>query len=81
MHQTTEEQKRFRDGKYRLAELEKLSSKEEVAALPHIHRPHIDKIKITCPHCGEKVERIKEVNELSSDEVRAGDKLLIVKGA
>ena len=27
------------------------------------------------------VERIKEVNELSSDEVRAGDKLLIVKGA
>ena len=25
--------------------------------------------------------RIKEVNELSSDEVRAGDKLLIVKGA
>lgn len=27
------------------------------------------------------VERIKEVNELTSDEVRAGDKLLIVKGA
>ena len=27
------------------------------------------------------VERIKEVNELSSDEVRVGDKLLIVKGA
>lgn len=26
------------------------------------------------------VERIKEINELSSDEVRAGDKLLIVKG-
>ncbi len=46
-----------------LAELEKLSSKEEVAALPHIHRPHIDKIKITCPHCGEKVERIKEVGD------------------
>ncbi len=27
------------------------------------------------------VERIKEVNELTSDEVRPGDKLLIVKGA
>ena len=46
-----------------LDELKKLSSEEEVNALPHIHRPHIDKIKINCPHCGNKVERIKEVGD------------------
>lgn len=46
-----------------LEELEKLSSKEEVESLPHLHRPYIDKIKITCPHCGEKVERIPEVGD------------------
>lgn len=45
------------------AELEKLSSKAEVEALPHLHRPYIDKIKITCPKCGEKVERIPEVGD------------------
>jgi len=46
-----------------LSELEKLSSKEEVQSMPHLHRPYIDKIKITCPHCGEKVERIFEVGD------------------
>ncbi len=46
-----------------LDELKKLSSEEEVDAMPHIHRPYIDKIKITCPHCGNKVERIKEVGD------------------
>ena len=46
-----------------LDELRTLSSKEEVDALPHIHRPYIDKIKIRCPHCGELVERIKEVGD------------------
>lgn len=46
-----------------LEELEKLSSKQEVEKLPHIHKPYIDKIKITCPHCGEKVERIPEVGD------------------
>lgn len=44
-------------------ELIQLSSKEEVDALPHIHRPHIDKIKITCPKCGRKVQRIPEVGD------------------
>ena len=44
-------------------ELKSLSSEEEVNALPHLHRPYIDKIKINCPHCGNKVERIKEVGD------------------
>lgn len=46
-----------------LKELEELSSKEEVEKLPHLHRPYIDNIKIKCPHCGEKVERIPEVGD------------------
>ena len=43
--------------------LEKLSSKEEVAALPHLHRPYIDDIKITCPKCHAKVSRVSEVGD------------------
>ncbi len=46
-----------------LDEFKKLSSEKEVDALPHLHRPYIDNIKITCPHCGNKVERIKEVGD------------------
>lgn len=46
-----------------LDEFKKLSSAAEVDALPHLHRPYIDKIKITCPHCGNKVERITEVGD------------------
>lgn len=46
-----------------LDELKKLSSAKEVEAMPHIHRPYIDKIKINCPHCAAKVERIKEVGD------------------
>lgn len=46
-----------------LDELKALSSSEEVDKMPHIHRPYIDNIKINCPHCGEKVERIKEVGD------------------
>ncbi len=46
-----------------LDELKKLSSEKEVDALPHLHRPYIDDIKITCPHCHEKVERISEVGD------------------
>ena len=46
-----------------LDEFKKLSSEQEVDSLPHLHRPYIDKIKITCPHCGNKVERIKEVGD------------------
>lgn len=46
-----------------LDELKELSSEEEVNKMPHIHRPYIDDIKITCPHCQAKVERIKEVGD------------------
>ena len=46
-----------------LEELEKLSSKEAVEKLPHLHRPYIDNIEITCPHCGEKVKRVSEVGD------------------
>ncbi len=46
-----------------LEELEKLSSKEAVGSLPHLHRPYIDDIEITCPHCGEKVKRVPEVGD------------------
>lgn len=46
-----------------LDELKELSSVAEVDAMPHIHRPYIDNIKISCPHCNAKVERIKEVGD------------------
>ena len=44
-------------------ELKELSSKEEVEALPHLHRPYIDEIQIHCPHCHEKVKRVSEVGD------------------
>lgn len=46
-----------------IEEFKKLASVEEVNALPHLHRPHIDKVKINCPKCGAKVERITEVGD------------------
>ena len=46
-----------------LDEFKKLSSEEEVDSLPHLHRPYIDKIEITCPHCGHKVKRVPEVGD------------------
>lgn len=46
-----------------LEELKQLSSEEEVNKLPHLHRPYIDDIKITCPKCGSKVSRITEVGD------------------
>ena len=45
-----------------LEELKKLGGKEEVEALPHLHRPYIDKIKINC-ECGGKAERVSEVGD------------------
>ncbi len=44
-------------------ELAKLSSQEEVDNIPHLHRPYIDKVQITCPKCGKKVSRITEVGD------------------
>ena len=46
-----------------LDEFKQLSSEQQVNNLPHLHRPYIDNIKITCPNCHNKVERIKEVGD------------------
>ncbi len=46
-----------------IEELKNLSSKEVVEKIPHLHRPYIDDVKITCPNCGNQVERIKEVGD------------------
>ena len=46
-----------------LEELKKLSSESQVDALPHLHRPYIDDIEITCPDCGAKVRRVSEVGD------------------
>lgn len=46
-----------------LEELKKLSSESQVDALPHLHRPYIDDIEITCPECGAKVRRVSEVGD------------------
>ncbi|MDD4211392.1 MAG: isoleucine--tRNA ligase [Clostridia bacterium] len=44
-------------------ELASLSSSAEVNAIPHLHRPHIDKVQINCPKCGKKVSRITDVGD------------------
>ena len=46
-----------------LEELKELSSKEEVEAIPHLHRPYIDKIKVKCPGCNEMASRVTEVGD------------------
>lgn len=46
-----------------IEELKKLSSESQVDALPHLHRPYIDDIEITCPDCGAKVRRVPEVGD------------------
>lgn len=60
MHQTTEEQKRFRDGKYRLAELEKL--------IPSIYE---DKVlgKIPEEVCVHLLEKYQTEQKSLSEEV------------
>jgi len=42
---------------------EKAVDKKKVDALPEIHRPWIDEIKIKCKKCGKEVERIKDVGD------------------
>jgi isoleucyl-tRNA synthetase len=46
-----------------LDELKALSSAKAVEALPHLHRPYIDEIKIKCPHCGGQGQRVPEVGD------------------
>ncbi len=40
---------------------------EAVDQLPELHRPWIDDIKITCPHCGAKVSRVQEIGDVWLD--------------
>ena len=42
---------------------EKSVDKKKVDALPEIHRPWIDEIKIKCAKCGENVSRIPDVGD------------------
>lgn len=44
-------------------ELKNLAVEGDVDAIPHLHRPYIDQIKIKCPHCGETVARVPEVGD------------------
>ncbi len=39
----------------------------EVDALPELHRPWIDTVKITCPKCGGSVSRVPEVGDVWLD--------------
>ncbi len=36
-------------------------------ALPELHRPWIDEVEITCPHCKSKVKRVTEVGDVWLD--------------
>ena len=47
-------------------ELEKLSG-QDLSNLKELHRPYVDDIKIKCPHCGELVERVKQVGDVWLD--------------
>ena len=42
---------------------ERAIDKKKVDALPEIHRPWIDEIKIKCKKCGKEVERVKDVGD------------------
>lgn len=47
-----------------MEELNKLAvNPEEIAKIPHLHRPWVDNVKIKCTECGAEVERVKEVGD------------------
>lgn len=49
-------------------ELYKLATdKSKVDAIPHLHRPWIDEVKICCPKCGASVERVPQVGDVWLD--------------
>ena len=41
--------------------------KSKVDALPHLHRPWIDEVEITCPCCGKPVKRVEAVGDMWLD--------------
>lgn len=46
---------------------ERTINKEELASIPHLHRPWIDRLHIKCPKCGSSVNRIPEVGDVWLD--------------
>lgn len=36
---------------------------QDIASIPNLHRPYIDKIKIKCPKCSSEVARVSEVGD------------------
>ncbi len=41
--------------------------KSKVDAIPHLHRPWIDEVKIACPKCSKPVERVTQVGDVWLD--------------
>ena len=39
----------------------------QVDALPELHRPWVDDVKIKCPHCGKEVSRISDIGDVWLD--------------
>lgn len=46
---------------------EKAVAPAKVDALPELHRPWVDEIKIKCPHCGKEVSRVSEIGDVWLD--------------
>ena len=46
---------------------EKAVDPAQVDALPELHRPWVDEIKIKCPHCGKEVSRVPEIGDVWLD--------------
>ena len=47
-------------------QLQELSG-QDLSGLKELHRPYIDEIEINCPHCGHKVQRVKQVGDVWLD--------------
>ena len=46
---------------------EKAVDKSKVDAIPHLHRPWIDEVKIACPKCQSEVTRVTQVGDVWLD--------------
>ncbi len=46
---------------------EKAVDPDQVDALPELHRPWVDEVKIKCPHCGKEVSRVPEIGDVWLD--------------
>ena len=46
---------------------EKAVDPAQVDALPELHRPWVDEVKIKCPHCGKEVFRVSDIGDVWLD--------------